>query len=108
MMKKSCVRFAGAILGAFLCIFLSGCYPVLDLEPRETSDLSVIQLINKQNKAADPNRVWRRADSYYMRLKVTLTGKELLGIYAELKGNGDAGAILDRIEAHSKEKKIGF
>ena len=76
MMKKSCVRFAGAILGAFLCIFLSGCYPVLDLEPRETSDLSVIQLINKQNKAADPNRVWRRADSYYMRLKVTLTGKD--------------------------------
>ena len=39
--------------------------------------------------------------------RVTLTGKELMEIYADLKGSTE-GAILDKIDAPSKEKKIGF
>lgn len=41
--------------------------------------------------------------------RVTLSGKELLNIYAELKGGKDgASEMLDRIASPSKEKKIGF
>ena len=55
---------------------LSGCFPVLDLEPREPADLSVRELIYKQNNVTDSERKWRKADSYYMRLKVSHTGKK--------------------------------
>ncbi|MBR2364727.1 MAG: hypothetical protein IKA79_05960 [Lentisphaeria bacterium] len=58
-----------------------GCFPVLDLEPRETSDLSVVQLITRMNRTTYPLKKWRKADSYYMRLKVTLTGKDSKDYY---------------------------
>ena len=41
--------------------------------------------------------------------RVTISGKELLDIYAEIKGGKEgAAAMLDRIAAPAKEKKIGF
>lgn len=41
--------------------------------------------------------------------RVTLSAKELLDIYAELKGGRDgAGTVLEKIGSPAKEKKIGF
>ena len=76
MKIKNTVRYAvTAVWLAVFALCITGCYPVLDLEPRETSDLSVRQLIRKQNKATDPEKKWQKADSYYMRMKISLTDK---------------------------------
>ncbi len=72
LILKSCFTVCASVF----FFALTGCFPVLDLEPRDTSDLSVRELIRKQNNKTDAGRKWRKADSYYMRLKVTLTGKE--------------------------------
>lgn len=79
--RKYAVRTLGGVLLLWLSFASVGCFPVLDLEPRETSDLSVVQLIQRQNKATDPQRKWRRVDSYYMRLKVSLTEKDTKDYY---------------------------
>lgn len=80
-MKKIYTYFLWILFSLSFAFCLTGCFPVLDLEPRETSDLSVVQLIHRQNNVVDPSRKWRSADSYYMRLRVSLTGKESKDYY---------------------------
>ena len=73
--KISVLYAAATLLTVFSALCVTGCFPVLDLEPRETSDLSVRQLIRKQNKAVDPAKKWQKANSYYMKMKLSLTDK---------------------------------
>ena len=79
--KSSVLYAAATFLTVFSALCATGCFPVLDLEPRETSDLSVRQLIRKQNKAIDPEKKWQKANSYYMKMKIALTDKSSKDYY---------------------------
>lgn len=59
------VLLPAIFLGFLVCV--TSCAPMLDLDMRDTSNLSVPQLIHLRSNAIDPLKKWRTASSYLLR-----------------------------------------
>ena len=85
-MKKEFVlkrAFGASCFWLFLMLFLPGCTPQLDLAERDTSNLSVPQLIHLRSNAIDPDKKWRTASSYCMRTKFSSTDNKTKEYYGQ-------------------------
>ena len=77
---KYVIRFLALL---FFAGVITSCAPQLDLEMRDTSDLSVPQLIHLRSNAIDPKKKWRTASSYRLRTRLASTDEKTKEYYGQ-------------------------